>query len=75
VYPKPVLERMEPSIDALIDHVEQNSDYREPTVREPTVAAESEPGDAESDADSGDSESESESDEADEAADAAQVGG
>jgi NADH-quinone oxidoreductase subunit M len=40
VYPKPVLERMEPSVNALIEHVEDNSDYREPTVREPTVAAE-----------------------------------
>jgi NADH-quinone oxidoreductase subunit M len=32
VYPKPVLERMEPSVDRLITHVEDNSDYREPTV-------------------------------------------
>jgi NADH-quinone oxidoreductase subunit M len=40
VYPKPVLERMEPSVDALIEHVEANSDFRQPTVREPTVAAE-----------------------------------
>jgi NADH-quinone oxidoreductase subunit M len=32
VYPKPVLERMEPSVDALITHVEDNSDYTEPAV-------------------------------------------
>jgi NADH-quinone oxidoreductase subunit M len=32
VYPKPVLERMEPSVDRLIAHVEKNSDYHEPTV-------------------------------------------
>jgi NADH:ubiquinone oxidoreductase subunit 4 (subunit M) len=32
VYPKPVLERMEPAVDRLIAHVEDNSDYREPAV-------------------------------------------
>ncbi|MGH9210147.1 MAG: complex I subunit 4 family protein [Acidimicrobiales bacterium] len=32
VYPKPVLERMEPAVDRLIAHVEDNSDFREPTV-------------------------------------------
>jgi NADH-quinone oxidoreductase subunit M len=32
VYPKPVLERMEPAVDRLIAHVEDNSDHREPTV-------------------------------------------
>ncbi len=32
VYPKPVLERMEPSVERLIDHVEANSDYKEPTI-------------------------------------------
>jgi NADH-quinone oxidoreductase subunit M len=30
IYPKPVLERIEPSVDVLIDHIEQHSDYREP---------------------------------------------
>jgi NADH-quinone oxidoreductase subunit M len=34
VYPKPVLERIEPSIDKLISHVEDHTDYVEP---EPTV--------------------------------------
>jgi NADH-quinone oxidoreductase subunit M len=29
VYPKPVLERLEPSVKALIVHVEQNSDWCE----------------------------------------------
>ena len=32
VYPKPVLERIEPSVAALIDHVEANTDYTEPEV-------------------------------------------
>ena len=34
VYPKPVLDRIEPSIDALITRVEANTDYVEP---EPTI--------------------------------------
>ncbi|MGE5210589.1 MAG: Fe-S-binding domain-containing protein, partial [Acidobacteriota bacterium] len=34
VYPKPVLDRIEPSIDALITRVEDNTDYVEP---EPTI--------------------------------------
>jgi NADH-quinone oxidoreductase subunit M len=47
VYPKPMLERMEPSVDRLIAHVEDNSDFREPTVaREgPREVAEGEEGD------------------------------
>jgi NADH-quinone oxidoreductase subunit M len=32
IYPKPVLERMEPSVQRLIDHVEANSGYEEPTI-------------------------------------------
>jgi NADH-quinone oxidoreductase subunit M len=32
VYPKPVLERMEPAVDRLIAHVEDNSDFEEPRV-------------------------------------------
>ncbi|HEX8803844.1 MAG TPA: NADH-quinone oxidoreductase subunit M [Acidimicrobiales bacterium] len=32
VYPKPVLERVEPSVDRLIEHVESNSDHRQPAV-------------------------------------------
>lgn len=32
VYPKPVLDRIEPSVKALVTHVEQHSDYREPKV-------------------------------------------
>ena len=32
IYPKPVIERMEPSIDALIDHIEEYvEDFTEPT--------------------------------------------
>ncbi|RLE19953.1 MAG: NADH-quinone oxidoreductase subunit M [Actinobacteria bacterium] len=34
VYPKPVLDRIEPSIDVLITHVEDHTDYVEP---EPTI--------------------------------------
>ncbi len=32
VYPRPVLDRVEPSVKALIAHVEQHSDYQEPAV-------------------------------------------
>lgn len=32
IYPKPVLERIEPSVKRLLDHVEAHSDYRQPTV-------------------------------------------
>ena len=32
VYPKPVLERMQPSVDRLIEHVDENSDFVSPTV-------------------------------------------
>jgi NADH-quinone oxidoreductase subunit M len=32
IYPKPVLDRMEPSVERLVDHVEANSDYSEPTI-------------------------------------------
>jgi NADH-quinone oxidoreductase subunit M len=34
VYPKPLLERVQPSVDKLITHVEQNSDYHQPQVAE-----------------------------------------
>ena len=34
VYPKPVLDRVEPSVKALIAHVESRSDYRQPGVAE-----------------------------------------
>ena len=32
VYPKPMLERMQPSVDRLIEHVDQNSDFTSPDV-------------------------------------------
>jgi NADH-quinone oxidoreductase subunit M len=32
VYPKPLLERIEPSVDALIAHVETNTDFTQPPV-------------------------------------------
>ncbi len=37
VYPKPVLDRIAPSVTALVHHVEEHSDYRQPPVAaEPT---------------------------------------
>ena len=35
LYPKPVLERIEPSVDKLLAHVEQGSDYHQPPVAAP----------------------------------------
>jgi NADH-quinone oxidoreductase subunit M len=32
IYPQPVLERMQPSVDRLIEHVDANSDFTPPTV-------------------------------------------
>ncbi|HUR18781.1 MAG TPA: NADH-quinone oxidoreductase subunit M [Acidimicrobiales bacterium] len=32
IYPKPVLDRIDPSVDRLIDHVESRTDYRQPAV-------------------------------------------
>jgi NADH-quinone oxidoreductase subunit M len=32
IYPKPLLERVEPSVKALIAHVESRSDYQQPKV-------------------------------------------
>jgi NADH:ubiquinone oxidoreductase subunit 4 (subunit M) len=40
IYPKPVLERMEPAVERLVDHVEENSDFREPDTPEPHEVAE-----------------------------------
>jgi len=34
VYPKPVLDRIGPTVAALVRHVEDNSDYREPDLRQ-----------------------------------------
>ena len=33
IYPKPLLERIEPSVKQLLEHVERNSDYRQPEPR------------------------------------------
>ncbi|MEM9466093.1 MAG: NADH-quinone oxidoreductase subunit M [Actinomycetota bacterium] len=38
VYPKPVLDRMEPAVEVLIDHVEEHSDYVAPVIAEPPDA-------------------------------------
>jgi NADH-quinone oxidoreductase subunit M len=32
VYPKPMLERIEPAVDRLVEHVEAHTDYRQPAV-------------------------------------------
>ena len=32
IYPQPVLERMQPSVDRLIEHVDANSDFTPPTI-------------------------------------------
>jgi NADH-quinone oxidoreductase subunit M len=40
VYPKPVLDRMEPAVDRLIGHVEENSDFVSPEVDQSVVVAE-----------------------------------
>jgi NADH-quinone oxidoreductase subunit M len=32
VYPKPVLDRIAPSVDRLVLHVERHTDFREPQV-------------------------------------------
>jgi NADH-quinone oxidoreductase subunit M len=32
VYPKPVLERIEPAVDRLVAHVEQHSDFHQPVT-------------------------------------------
>jgi NADH-quinone oxidoreductase subunit M len=38
-YPKPVLDRVQPSVQQLITHVEQHSNYKAPAVPSPSVAA------------------------------------
>ncbi|MDP1819186.1 MAG: NADH-quinone oxidoreductase subunit M [Acidimicrobiales bacterium] len=40
VYPKPMLERIEPSVDQLVSHIEDHSDYRQPEVAERGAAEE-----------------------------------
>jgi NADH-quinone oxidoreductase subunit M len=42
VYPKPVLERMQPSVDRLIVHVDENSDFVSPDVETPPAEDEGE---------------------------------
>ena len=37
VYPKPMLERIEPSVKAFIEHVEQHSNYQQPEPDEPVL--------------------------------------
>ena len=37
VYPKPVLDRIAPSVDQLVSHIETHTDYEQPRV--PAVAA------------------------------------
>ncbi len=40
VYPKPILDRIEPSVKALISHVSEKTDYVEPSVPTPIVEIE-----------------------------------
>ena len=42
VYPKPMLDRIEPSVKALITHVSERTGYEEPTVPEPITETEPE---------------------------------
>jgi len=37
VYPKPMLDRIEPSVKAFIEHVEQHTDYNQPVPSEPIL--------------------------------------
>ena len=46
VYPKPVLERIEPSVARVVAHVEDHSDFREPKVASEGIDFTPEPGDA-----------------------------
>jgi NADH-quinone oxidoreductase subunit M len=50
VYPKPVLERMEPAVERLITHVEDNSDFQEPVIAEPSSDSADEDDDEEEEA-------------------------
>jgi NADH-quinone oxidoreductase subunit M len=43
VFPKPVLDRIEPSVDRLVAHIEQNSDYRQPKVASAGTSAQAAP--------------------------------
>ena len=40
LYPKPLLERIEPAVDDLISHLEHHSDYVQPDVGAPVVVDE-----------------------------------
>ncbi len=42
VFPKPMLNRIEPSVNKLLDHVEQNSDWQQPEPLEPVISEEGE---------------------------------
>ncbi len=42
VYPKPVLDRIAPSVESLVDHVERNTDFEEPPVSGGQAAGERE---------------------------------
>jgi NADH-quinone oxidoreductase subunit M len=46
-YPQPVLDRLAPSVDALVVHVDENSDFERPDVHEPIPTEEAAPAEAE----------------------------
>jgi len=37
IYPKPLLERMEPAVNGLIAHIENHSDYERPDPAAPVI--------------------------------------
>ncbi len=42
VFPKPILSRIEPSVDKLLEHVQDKSDWEQPSPAEPVVPADGE---------------------------------
>jgi NADH-quinone oxidoreductase subunit M len=40
IYPKPLLDRIQPSVDSLLEHVEQKTDWRQPHPSEPVQVGE-----------------------------------
>ncbi len=55
IYPKPMLDRIEPSVDALITHVEESTDYERPVVGGERMELDHDSGGDESDGHGGDS--------------------
>ena len=45
IYPKPILDRIEPSVRQLVTHVDQHSTFESPQIKSPAVAAATDAGD------------------------------